>query len=181
MGSPVSGLGSDWGGTVFLGTDRMSDDTISNGENGRDANGRFAKGYAGGPGNPNLRRLGELQEALRRAVSPQDLTAVCKKLVELALDGDVQAMKLLFERTMGKVAVADDATRETLQLPPLVDAVSCRDAMSAVLSAMGEGFLSVDAAAKMASIVELGRRAIETVDLDRRLAALEEERRVYHR
>ena len=51
--------------------------TDSNGADGRDvATGRFLRGNPGGPGNPNVRRLSELQAVVRSSLSPLQLKPV---------------------------------------------------------------------------------------------------------
>ncbi|MCE5302848.1 MAG: hypothetical protein LLF97_07030 [Planctomycetaceae bacterium] len=73
----------------------------TNGPNGRDAHGRFAKGNAGGPGNPFARQAQHLRGALFAAVTTADLKAVVTKLVQLAKGGDVQAAKVVLDRALG--------------------------------------------------------------------------------
>ncbi len=85
----------------------------TNGDNGREATGRFAKGNAGGPGNPFASRVAALRILLLDAVSNDDLRAVIAKLVEQAKAGDLAAIRELLDRIMGKplagLAVALDA------------------------------------------------------------------------
>lgn len=73
----------------------------------RDASGKFAQGNPGGPGNPHAKRVGELRTALLDAVTPEDMRAVVKALVEAARGGDVAAARVLFERTLGRPVEAD--------------------------------------------------------------------------
>jgi hypothetical protein len=78
---------------------------------GRDANGRFAKGNPGGPGNPFARRVAELREAALSAITPEEVTAIVSKLKELALAGDVAAAKVLLAYTLGKPATMPNPDR----------------------------------------------------------------------
>ncbi len=78
-----------------------------NGSNGRDAGGRFAKGNPGGPGNPHAQRVGQLRSALLDAVTPADMQAIAHKLIDLAKEGDVPAIREIFTRTLGKPIEAD--------------------------------------------------------------------------
>ena len=64
-----------------------------NGENGRDEQGRFAKGNRGGPGNPNARRSAELREAFLSAVSADDIREIVSAVVAKAKAGDVIAAR----------------------------------------------------------------------------------------
>lgn len=68
----------------------------------RDANGRFNKGNRGGPGNPYARQTAQLLKVIREAVSAEEISAITRKLVQMAREGDVQAMKLLLSYVVGK-------------------------------------------------------------------------------
>ena len=85
----------------------MSDLPSTNGPDGRDARGRFAKGNTGGPGNPHARKVAQLRSALLRAVSAGDLRAVVTQLVDQAKAGDVQAARLLLDRLFGPAVSID--------------------------------------------------------------------------
>ncbi len=78
------------------------------GDNGRDASGRFARGNAGGPGNPFARRLAAFRKVLLAAVTEDDLRAVTAELVRRARDGDVLAMRLLLAYVIGRPTDAVD-------------------------------------------------------------------------
>jgi hypothetical protein len=87
----------------------------ANGRNGRAAGGRFAKGNAGGPGNPFGRRTAQLRRVLLEAVSDEDVAAVTRRLVELAKEGDVPAARLLFGYVIGQPAPATDPDQVDFQ------------------------------------------------------------------
>ena len=81
----------------------MSNLPSANGPNGgRDANGRFAPGNKGGPGNPEAARVARIRSALLRAANLKDVRAIIKSLIEQAKGGDVAAAKLLFDRILGR-------------------------------------------------------------------------------
>lgn len=80
----------------------------SNGDNGRDAGGRWAKGNRGGPGNPHARRVARLRAELLRAVSPQDLREIVLSLVAKAKAGDILAAREVLDRLFGRPAQALD-------------------------------------------------------------------------
>jgi len=69
--------------------------------------GRFLPGNGGGPGNPHAARVAELRSALLGAVTPGDLAAIARSLVQAARSGDVAAAKLVFERVLGRPLEAD--------------------------------------------------------------------------
>ena len=80
---------------------------LPNGCNRRDAGGRFAKGNAGGPGNPHAQRVGQLRSMLLEAVTDDDWLAAVGKLIDDAKAGNQAARRELFERVLGKVVEAD--------------------------------------------------------------------------
>lgn len=73
----------------------------------RDARGRFAPGNSGGPGRPPAASVHLHRAALVNAVTPNDVAAVARMLVDKALEGDVAAAKLLFERLFGPPVASD--------------------------------------------------------------------------
>jgi hypothetical protein len=73
---------------------------------GRDAQGRFAPGNAGGPGNPFARQVAALRAALVRTVTEQDIEQIAQDLVVQAKAGNLAATKLLFQYVLGKPAEA---------------------------------------------------------------------------
>lgn len=78
-----------------------------NGGNGRDEQGRFADGNAGGPGNPYAAQVGRLRSALLSAVTEDDMRDVVLALVGKAKKGDVKAARVLLDRVLGKPVEAD--------------------------------------------------------------------------
>ena len=90
-----------------------------------DANGRFAKGNAGGPGNPHVRRIAMMREAVASAATVEDLVAVMRKLLELAKEGDREAAKLVLHYTVGKPSEFQAERRLDLceEMTPAVDEV----------------------------------------------------------
>jgi hypothetical protein len=75
-------------------------------EAGRDSQGRFSKGNPGGPGNPFARQVGRLRTVLLERLDEDKLRAIADKLLELAMEGDVAAMRLLLSYTLGRPAAA---------------------------------------------------------------------------
>jgi hypothetical protein len=80
-------------------------------EEGRDDEGRFARGNRGGPGNPFARQVAELRKAFLERATGERLKALADKLIELALEGNVQAAKLVLSYTLGKPAAAVNPDR----------------------------------------------------------------------
>jgi hypothetical protein len=77
----------------------------------RDAKGRFVIGNAGGTGNPFARQVALLRQALINSVTPEDIQAVAKALIQRAAEGNVQAAKLLFSYAIGKPQPAPEPDR----------------------------------------------------------------------
>ena len=77
---------------------------LTNGGNGgdRDARGRFTKGNSGGPGNPHVKSVAAWRSALARVISPADIEAVLRKLLERAKAGEPWAVRELLDRCLGK-------------------------------------------------------------------------------
>jgi hypothetical protein len=83
-------------------------------ESGRDAQGRFAEGNRGGPGNPFARQVAALRCGLVARLTPQDLADVADALLRQAKEGSVAAAKLLLSYALGKPAQTVDP--DTLDL-----------------------------------------------------------------
>ena len=64
----------------------------------------------------------------------------------------------------------------SLALPPVTTAAEVLDALGAVIEATAKGEVTPDEAATVAGILEAKRKAIETVDIERRVAALERDK-----
>jgi hypothetical protein len=96
--------------------------------------------------------------------------ALTRKAVELALAGDTVVLRLCLERLLPP----RKSRRVTFDLPTIQTAADLLPAFAAVVSAMGAGELAPDEASMIAGVLEAKWKAIETGDLERRLAALEE-------
>ena len=80
-------------------------------KNGREANGRFAPGNAGGPGNPHARQVAEYRKALFECVSIEELKRAIEGIKQKALGGDVAAARLIFQYVLGKPLTPVDPDR----------------------------------------------------------------------
>ena len=78
---------------------------------GHEANGRFARGNPGGPGNPFARRVAALRKVIIDNVSEEDLPAITEALKAKAKGGNVAAAKLLLAYAIGKPASLPDPDR----------------------------------------------------------------------
>jgi hypothetical protein len=63
--------------------------------------GRFMKGTGGGPGRPPKKREEKYLERFRRAVTLKEFEEASQVLVNKAIEGDINAIKLLFQYALG--------------------------------------------------------------------------------
>lgn len=92
-----------------------------------------------------------------------------RKAVELALGGDVTALRLCLER----ILPPRKSRPVSLNLPTVKDPADVLIALSAVTTAVGDGELTPEEGQAIASLLEQTRRAQELVDIDDRLKKLE--------
>ena len=132
---------------------------------GRDGQGRFGPGNAGKP-------AGARHRATRAAEALLDgqVEALTQKCVDLALEGDTTALRLCLERILpprkGRTVKID--------LPLVQTPSDALRASSAIVDAVARGQLTPDDGGALAGLVEAQRRAIETVELEERLQAVEQ-------
>src|SRR5262249_24824281 len=93
-----------------------------------------------------------------------------RKAVEMAMAGDVVALRLCLDR----IFPPRKGRSVAVKLPTIETAAYVLAAHSAVTAAMGEGELTPDEAQVIANVLEQKRRAIETLEIEKRVAALEE-------
>ena len=115
------------------------------------------------PGSRNRRTV------LAEKLMDKDAKAIIEAVILAAKSGDMTAARLILER----IAPAPKGRRMALALPPVETAADVKSAFRDTLQAMSDGEISPDEAATVAGILESKRRAIETVELEQRLAALE--------
>lgn len=129
--------------------------------------GRWIPGTSGNPrGNPpgsgRLRQMRELLEP-RRA-------ELVEKVIELALSGDVAALRICMDR----LAPPARAESDPVEIPELAQASTMAERALAVVSAIGEGQVSPTAGLELLNAIAALARAIEVDELAGRVKALEE-------
>ena len=135
-----------------------------NRKNGRNAAGRFAPGN---PGKPTGSRHRATMAAL--ALLDGQAEALTRKAVEMALAGDVTALRLCLER----IAAPRRDAPVAFALPAVQSAGDAATAAGAVLGAVASGGLTPTEGAHVMGLIEAYRRALETTELEARVAALE--------
>src|SRR5438445_5425927 len=91
-----------------MSTPRPADHAAQTPTNGHEANGRWAKGNKGGPGNPFARQVAALRKVIINRLTEEDLLAITEALLAKAKEGNVGAAKLLLAYGIGKPASAPD-------------------------------------------------------------------------
>ncbi len=130
--------------------------------------GRWKKGQSGNPGG---RPLGARNRAAldREHMLEGYGNQLIEKTIELALQGDPKALKLCLDRLMPV------PRQRTIHLPlqHIEGAQTLAAAMREVLKAVAQGEVTPEEAESVARIILAHRQVIETVDHEKRLAALE--------
>jgi hypothetical protein len=121
------------------------------------------------PGNPG-RPPGTRNKATLAALAllEGEAEALTRRCVELALAGDPTALRLVLDRLLPKGRVI----RLDLPLRTLAD---LDRATEAVRGALAEGTVTLDEVATLTGLIEARRRLLETTELERRLATLEQQ------
>jgi hypothetical protein len=92
-----------------------------------------------------------------------------RKAINLALAGDTVALRLCLER----IAPVRRGRTVVFDLPSMDTAADVEMALGAVVLSMASGDLTPDEATAIASVIDAKRKAIETVELEVRLRAIE--------
>ena len=128
----------------------------------------FQKGRSG---NPAGRRPGCRNRATiaAEALLEGDAQALTRKAIELALAGDTTALRLCLERI-----VPQRKSRTVAFDVPRIDRVEdLARAIGSIFREVAGGRLRLDEGAALVGMLESKRRAMETIDLEKRLRALE--------
>ena len=75
---------------------------INRESNGKDALGRFVKGHKLAHGNQSAMLAQKYRGAWAKCIKPQHVKAVYQKLYDLAMTGDIPAVRLWLEYGLGK-------------------------------------------------------------------------------
>jgi len=130
----------------------------------------FPKGQSGNPAGrpPGARNHASLMAELLLEGEGEALT---RRAIELALEGDTTALKLCLERILPQRR----SRRVIFDLPPIDRIEDLGKAIESVLQGAASGHLLLDEAAALIGMMEFRRKALETIDLEQRLQALEAE------
>jgi len=96
-----------------------------------------------------------------------------RKVAIQAMQGDMTAVRILFDRALGRTADVPAAEPLGLQPPRLHTAADCTAALQQVTDAMCRGILDVVHAKVLLDAIATQSKLIEVKDLEERLAELE--------
>ena len=132
----------------------------------------FQKGRSG---NPAGRQPGSRNRATLAAevLLEGEAEALTRRAIELALEGDTTALKLCLER----IVPQRKSRAVSFDLPPIDRVEDLAGAIGSVLQEASCGRLLLDEAAALVGMMESKRKAMETIDLEKRLQALERKAR----
>lgn len=129
----------------------------------RNAKGQWAPGQSGLPGG-----RGAVSRIVRQRIA-EELEPLLSKLLTLAKEGDVEALKIALSRVCPPLK----SDREPGEIAGLIEARTLGEKAEAILHAIGKGELDADRGARvLASLASVGALK-ELEELKARLAAVE--------
>jgi hypothetical protein len=137
-------------------------------QRGRGRGRPFEKGQSGNPaGRPP--GIGKRATQAMQLLLDGEVQALTRKALELALDGNTMALRMCLDR----IGPPRRERAVPIKLPPVRDPADLAGTMTAIITAAGEGAISPDEGGRLARLVEVFLRAVETRDFERRLQLLE--------
>jgi len=134
-------------------------------ETGRKTDGKFGKGNPGRPHGARHKTTVAIQ-----ALLDGEGEALTRKAIEMALAGDMVALRLCLER----LAPPPKDAPVRFELPLMQGAENAAAAMGAILASVASGDLTPGEGSAIAGLVEGYRKALETTELEARMQAIEE-------
>jgi hypothetical protein len=135
---------------------------------GKKQGSKWEKGQSGNPAGkkPGTRHRATL--AIEQLLDGEG-EALTRKAIELAIDGDLTAIKLCLDR----ICPPRKSRLINISLPAVDTGEGVSQAQAVVVQAVGEGELTPDEGQVLSSILEARRKSIETADHEGRLNKLE--------
>lgn len=125
----------------------------------------------GTSGNPRGKPRGTLNKATQAvmALLEGEADAITRVCIEAAKQGDMTAVRLILER----LAPPARERPVNITLPNTSTIIGVSEAQAAIVQAVAAGDLLPGEATALANIIEARRKALETLELEQRIAALE--------
>ena len=136
---------------------------------GREQDGRFSPGCSG---NPAGKKVGTRHKATQAALAllSGEVDELTRKAVELALAGDVTALRLCLERLVPPCREAP----VTLDLPRLETRTDTGHVLAFLLAEAGRGELTPGEAEKLGRLVGEYHKAVQLTEMEERFRRVEE-------
>jgi hypothetical protein len=123
------------------------------------------------PGNPGRPKGARHRVTLAvEALLEGQHEALTQKAIEKALEGDTVALRLCLDR----IAPPRRDAPISFELPPIVTIQDAVTASAQIIAAVAAGEISPDEAGRVIALLAGHRQLIETVELEARIAALEQ-------
>jgi F0F1-type ATP synthase gamma subunit len=130
----------------------------------------FQKGQSGNPaGRP--RGIVSRATALAQTLLSERVEEIARKVIELAEQGDMAAIRVCMERLVPPIKHQPVA----VELPPIEKAADSVEAMASIAAAVAAGDLTAAEAAELAKVVDVYVGALDSKGFDERLSAREKE------
>jgi hypothetical protein len=128
----------------------------------------FQKGQSGNPaGRP--RGIVNRATALAQNLLSERAEGIARKVIELAEEGDMAAIRVCMERLVPPIKHQPVA----VELPPIEKPADSVEALASIAAAVAAGDLTAAEAAELAKVVDVYVRALDSKGFDERLSALE--------
>jgi len=155
--------------TIKMGEDAaVPDSEAAQSKDTRKTGHRFARGNNFGRGRPQGSR-NKATIALQTLLDEEG-EQITRKAIELAKAGDSTALRLVLERLIPPVR----ERRLSLELPRIETPAGVLEAIGAVMDAVGAGKITPSEGQTLAGLLEAQRKHMETVELEARIAAVEQ-------
>jgi hypothetical protein len=132
---------------------------------------RFQPGQSGNPAGKKPGTRNKATLALEELLDGE-AEALTRKAVELALAGDMTALRICLDR----ILPARKDRPVTFELPAIDSAADARAASAALLAAVSAGSLTPSEAAEVSKLIDAYLKAIEVTEILARLEKLEQQK-----
>jgi Family of unknown function (DUF5681) len=130
---------------------------------------KFKPGQSGNPAGRTKGSRNQMTLAME-ALLDGESEALTRKAIELALGGDIPALRLCLDR----ILPPRKDRPINFEMPAIAAIADAPAAMASITSAVANGDITATEAADVSRLIEIYVRTVEASDLERRLRAIEE-------